>query len=205
MTPASRLAMGLAAGLANGCLLLAPVLVLRGGAHLGIEIFAVLVLSLAVAVEVICAVVLVYSHNDFDVLNWAQGLTLLAGFEVELLWSRHNTSVAFFAIGGLAILMGAALRCMAILKLGGGFTNTSRPATGALCDDGIYAWLRHPAETGLLCIAAGFPLAVGAWAAMAWALPPLFVLSLLRIKAEEQGLARAFPEAHQAYATRLRF
>ena len=155
-------------------------------------------MCLAVAAETMCAVTPAAPvHDDLNVLNWAQGVGLLAGFELSLLLApQGHVAPALCLAGGLMVLSGAALRCLAIRQLGDGFTNTSRPATAALCKDGVYRWLRHPAETGLLLIAAGFPLALGVWAAMLVVMPVLALLSLIRIRCEERGLAKAFPAAY---------
>ena len=167
---------------------------------------AIVCLSVAVATEVVCAATPPPpSDGDLDGLNWAQGLALLAGFELELLWGWHDASLPAGAAGAAAMLAGTVLRGLAIRSLGGGFTNTSRPATAGLCVASVYGWLRHPAEVGLLLIAAGFAAIVGAWQAMAVVLPLLLVLSALRIRHEERGLARAFPESFEAYRRRVRF
>ena len=191
------LKLGLAAGVLNGLVLLAPIIVVRGRLPDMVEMWAVACICLAVAAETMCAVAPApLLHDDLNALNWAQGLGLLAGFEMSLLWAPEgHIAPGLCLAGGVMILSGAVLRCLAIRQLGDGFTNTSRPATAVLCRDGIYSWLRHPAETGLLLIAAGFPLALGAWQAMLVVMPVLLVLSLIRIRCEERGLAKAFPGA----------
>lgn len=186
--------------------MLIPLLIVRGGPPRLGEMVAIACLSLAVATEVICAATPPPpSDGDLDGLNWAQGLALLVGFELELLWGWHSASLLAGAAGVATMLAGTVLRGLAIRTLGGGFTNTSRPATAGLCVSGIYARLRHPAEAGLLLIAAGFAAVAGAWQAMAVVLPLLLVLSALRIRHEERGLARAFPESFDAYRLRVRF
>ena len=186
------------AGVLNGIVLLAPVIFIHGRLPDAVEIWSVACVCLAVAAEAMCVVTpATPEHDDLNVLNWAQGLGLLTAFELSLVSApQGHMALGLCLAGGVMVLAGACLRCLAIRQLGEGFTNTSRPATTVLCRDGIYRWLRHPAETGLLLIAAGFPLALGAWQAMLVVMPVLALLSLIRIRCEERGLAKAFPDAY---------
>ena len=201
---------GLAACL-NGILLLVPVTWLSHGVLPGgVTLFAVACLCGAVAAETACAtpVQASSSNNDLDLLNWAQGLWLLVSFEAALIWTTLHPepmSALIVAAGGATMAAGASLRCLAIRKLGSGFTNNSQPATASLCVDGVYARLRHPAETGLLLLAVGLPLCLQAWAIMPWLVAPQLLLSWLRIRAEERGLAQAFPETFEHHRNHVKF
>lgn len=213
MTPALRLlAAGGGAGL-NAVILLAP------AALLGYQplrntvlVAAVTAVSSAVATEIFCwlsvsAPVEPAGKTDLDWLNWTQGLALLGGFEIDIVWHMaHPHSVVAWLVCGLALLaIGAGLRAAAILQLGVGFTNAAAPGNAALCVDGIYRWLRHPGEVGLCLTVVGFALALQVWAVAAVTLPLFLVLSLVRVACEERGLERRFPEDFAAYRRRVRF
>ncbi|WP_443748362.1 methyltransferase family protein [Asticcacaulis solisilvae] len=207
-----RLTGAVTAGGVNALVLLAPVVLLRHAPFGDIGLLtAIAGLSLAVAVETFCGLpvpvsVSARSAGDLDWLNWLQGLALLASFEACCGWRACHPVQAsvWLAAGAILLMTGVALRAAAILRLGAGFTNSAVPGNDTLCTGGVYAWLRHPAETGLCLIVTGFTGALEAWPIAATTLPAFAVLSVLRMRLEDRGLARAFPDAFQAYCRRVR-
>lgn len=118
------------------------------------------------------------------------GIFLLAVFwSAQIEWFFHGRSaIAIHGTGGLFLVVGIVLRIEAIRALGPQFVSDVQ-ISRLVIRNGIYAWLRHPSEIGLLLIAIGGPLLIGApWTAMAAA----FVLvptSLWRMNREEIALA----------------
>lgn len=212
MNPSFRLVASGTAGGLNALALLAPAFFLRHGPFWDASLLAAVAgVSLAVTLETFCWLPVpismpATSASDLDWLNWTQGLGLLAGFEACCVWHLYHPAgvLAWLAAGLLLVIVGSALRAAAILRLGAGFTNSAAPGRNALCTGGIYAWLRHPAEAGLFLIVAGFSVALQVWVIAAITLPVFAALSVLRVHLEERGLARAFPDAFQAYCRRVR-
>lgn len=205
-----RAALAALAGSLNGLVLLVPAALMgRTPWQDAVMMAAIVTLCLAVAAETWCWLPAggegrSAAQDDLAWLNWAQGLGLLISFELAVM--GHLVPSGGWPMIGLGlILVGAVLRALAITRLGAGFTNTGRPGRDSLCVDGIYGWMRHPAEIGLILIYVGFPLSLQAWPIMAVAVPVLLVLSVLRIRAEDRGLAAAFPEAYADYRGRFRF
>jgi protein-S-isoprenylcysteine O-methyltransferase Ste14 len=105
--------------------------------------------------------------------------------------------------GIAATLLGAALRCWAIVSLGRHFTLTLQAeATQPLVERGPYRWVRHPSYLGAQLGLLGVGLATGTVlsALLAWA--PLFAAHLWRIEKEEQLLARVLGARWRQYAER---
>ncbi len=172
---------------------------------------AVLGVSLIAASEIVCASsslsVGASSMDDLVWLNRLQGGALLLCFEIALFWrlERPAGSLAWTLAGLAGLSGGGILRALAIRRLAGGFANGSRPASQTLCVDGVYAFMRHPAEVGVLLIAASFPLMLGmpVFAVVVW--PVFLLLSWLRIQNEDRSLARAFPVEYKSYSRRVRW
>ena len=107
-------------------------------------------------------------------------------------------------LGSLFFLVGVALRVQAIRTLGRWFSNEIRTVVGQpLHTEGVYAWLRHPSETGTLAQAWGVlvllrsPTALGLFALV------LLPLVWWRIRLEDRLLAELHGDAFQAYARRV--
>jgi protein-S-isoprenylcysteine O-methyltransferase Ste14 len=101
------------------------------------------------------------------------------------------------AWGVAVIAAGAALRVTAIVQLGGGFRTALGSAT--LVTTGIYRWLRHPSEYGLMLIAAGSAVALASWFAGGCACV-VTALSVVRCRREDAALRRAHGAAHAAWS-----
>lgn len=106
--------------------------------------------------------------------------------------------------GGLLMLLGASLRFFAIRHLRSQFTSAVVvvAGNGQLVQSGIYRWLRHPSELGLLCAALGAALYFASVAAAIGACA-LLLATVLRIRWEDEQLALAWPEEFPAYRRRV--
>ena len=92
--------------------------------------------------------------------------------------------------GGLLLAAGIALRVEAIRALGPRFVSDIRVGK-SIVRKGIYALLRHPSEIGLLLIAIGGPLLLGATFTAIAAVILLVPTSLWRMHREDIALAAA--------------
>ena len=90
------------------------------------------------------------------------------------------------AWGALPFGAGVALRLMAIRRLGSRFTHGVELVPGhRLETQGVYRWMHHPSEIGLLLVGLGTGLLLGS---VSWV--PLMLLPMaLRVHAEERLLA----------------
>lgn len=115
---------------------------------------------------------------------------------------QGSRSLPLHCTGGALLLVGIALRMLAIQALGNQFISDIQVGS-EIVRDGIYAWLRHPSEIGLLLIAAGGPLLVGAPLTAITALLLLLPISLWRMRREDLALALAARSPSKASHGRL--
>lgn len=137
----------------------------------------------------------------------AIGLVLLVTFWITLvdgaLFARRTPMVA--AVTG-AVLMGTgiALRCLAVRRLGVFFLNEVAVLPGQpLVTSGIYGAMRHPSETGTLCLAVGGAIMLGSLPGLAACTLLLFPCLLWRTRLEDRVLRRRYPADFQRYATEV--
>jgi len=126
------------------------------------------------------------------------GVSLLA--LLVLAAARPGLAAAPWVGGGL-MAVGIALRASAMRSLGEAFVTEVRPSA-TMVTGGIYRWLRHPSEAGLLMFGLGAAVATGSGGAFAL-LALMVALALLRIEREERGLRANFGAAFDAYAARV--
>jgi protein-S-isoprenylcysteine O-methyltransferase Ste14 len=140
-------------------------------------------------------------------LSWATALSLLVvswvslathipvgvpTLEIVLLWPL---------VGLTAMTLGIALRCLAMFTLGPGFVSALSVQPGqALVQSGIYRYLRHPSESGLICIAFGVPLLLESTAGLVIAVATVAPLSWYRTRREEAALHAAYGVGYEGYA-----
>jgi protein-S-isoprenylcysteine O-methyltransferase Ste14 len=100
---------------------------------------------------------------------------------------------------------GVALRHTAVRTLGVGFVTEFAPLRNArLLQTGVYAYVRHPSETGLLSAVLGAALLLnGSGAVMLW-LVGLLPLTLRRTWFEERKLRERFGADYASYARRVK-
>jgi protein-S-isoprenylcysteine O-methyltransferase Ste14 len=114
------------------------------------------------------------------------GLFLLAIFwsaQIEQL-GRDPRWLVIHAAGAALLILGIVLRVEAIRALGPRFVSDIR-CDDMLVRDGIYGWLRHPSEIGLLAIAIGGPLLIGSPVSASVAAMFLVPISLWRMRRED--------------------
>ena len=91
-------------------------------------------------------------------------------------------------VGTLFVATGIALRVQAIRTLGPAFNSDICIGSGVI-DHGIYRWLRHPSEVGLLMIAIGGPVVLGSLCTAVAATVLFMPISAWRIQRENRVLA----------------
>ena len=112
-----------------------------------------------------------------------------------------------FAAGAALAVVGVAVRVAAAATLGGHYTLSLGTQPGqAVCDAGLYRWVRHPGYAGTVVALCGLALALGSWAGVL-AIGLLVPALALRIRSEERMLERSLGEPYARYrrATRWRF
>jgi len=106
-----------------------------------------------------------------------------------------------FGIGIGVLAAGIALRLWAVWSLGRYFRREVTIEPGqSVHRGGPYRFVRHPAYTGDILIAAGFGLAWGSWVGAAVALVLTLAGHLPRIHVEEGELERAFGDSYESFA-----
>lgn len=123
--------------------------------------------------------------------NLIQGALLLAHFQSAAVVAARADfpPLEWVCVSGLALMAaGMALRLWAIRELGPAFTDLFSPAPRPRVTSGPFQYVRHPAELGLLQIAAGFALAIGAAPLLLISLPLLIAVSATRIRREEAAM-----------------
>jgi protein-S-isoprenylcysteine O-methyltransferase Ste14 len=122
--------------------------------------------------------------------------------EMEATWTN---SLSWSVAAGAAIMAaGILLRGFAISQLGRQFiSESSKAGQGELLQSGVYAWMRHPSETGLILIAAGVSLLMQSYSAALLGAGVLLPLIVTRIRLEERGLEIAFGVKFDRYRARV--
>ncbi|MCB1098620.1 MAG: isoprenylcysteine carboxylmethyltransferase family protein [Verrucomicrobiae bacterium] len=114
------------------------------------------------------------------------GLVIVCAITQQLRW-------AIAMPGTLLFMIGTQLRAEAIRQLATDFHNTVKLSP---CQElktiGIYRYLRHPSETGNLCIAAGLAMFSGSACSAFFFLLAILPQTLLRVQAEDTLLGEAF-------------
>jgi protein-S-isoprenylcysteine O-methyltransferase Ste14 len=104
------------------------------------------------------------------------------------------------AFGGALLLSGVTLRALAVRTLGRTFRTEIEGFNDALVRDGVYRFLRHPSETGLLTASLGAAvllqsvLGLGVWCGA------LLPVTLARLALEERALELRFGTLYERYA-----
>lgn len=128
----------------------------------------------------------------------ASGLMLMAVWLGSPLLATTPPDSWRICLGSVVFVAGAALRCAAIARLGERFNSDNHIEAGAALEThGLYRRLAHPSELGLLLLAAGAGLFWGG--AMLWFLPPLYLVTLARLNAEEAALTRRHGARYALY------
>ena len=177
-------------------ILLLPTLVLAGPLAVG---WTTTCFALAITAAAILEGALV--HREFHVRtvttadNPAMRMACFVGIcLLVLFWVAQIERLTFevpapaiSVIGIFLVVCGILLRGVAIRTLGSQFDSDIR-IDGAVVRSGIYSWLRHPSEIGLLLIAIGGPLLIGAPLTAVCAALILTPVSLWRMQRENAAL-----------------
>ena len=141
----------------------------------------------------------VWTASDGIVADmWAQrvaqivGLVLFTLFwlaQAEALWQASDVEPWLCLCGAILVAVGVGLRAVAIRTLGRHFVSDIR--VEQVVRTGVYRWLRHPSEIGLVMMATGVPLLLGSTTSSFLALFILTPFSLWRVGREEAALRLA--------------
>jgi protein-S-isoprenylcysteine O-methyltransferase Ste14 len=117
--------------------------------------------------------------------------------------SSGSGSVPWPVAAGMAVMwLGLTVRTWAIVVLGRSFRTTVEiDADQPVVERGPYRWVRHPAYTGVLLLAAGYGLALGNWPSLLITLAVPAVAMLRRIGVEEAALVETLGQPYQIYRT----
>ena len=167
-----------------------------------------LMVSVFVAVEIIASTKAHQSQEQALCHAWlpyVTGMALLVFFWIDLLGYRQiNVEWAWWHLVGAPVLLaGIGLRVLAIQTLNKHFvSHIALRHDHRLIQHGLYRWLRHPSELGLLLVCSGLcmlnPVPEAVWFGLAVILP----LSLFRIHTEDAILAERFPIPFEKYRQR---
>jgi protein-S-isoprenylcysteine O-methyltransferase Ste14 len=130
-----------------------------------------------------------------------------AGSPLRLAGAGANAgSVTWPVVAGLAVMwLGLAIRTWAIVVLGRSFRTTVEiDADQLVVARGPYRWVRHPAYTGVLLLAAGYGLAMGNWLSLLITVTMPAVAMLRRIGVEETALVETLGRPYEVYRTRTK-
>lgn len=138
----------------------------------------------------------------------ATGVTVLLVFWTALVvCATLQTPIGPLGLlgGGLLLVGGSALRLTAIHTLGPTFaTEVSVRPGQRLILKGVYRYVRHPSETGLLLVTLGAGVLAGSIVVLVVWCGLLVPLVLLRIHIEERCLHAAFGRRYDRYVHRVR-
>ena len=104
------------------------------------------------------------------------------------------------AFGGALLLSGVTLRALAVRPLGRNFRTEIEGFNDALVRDGVYRFLRHPSETGLLAASLGAAILLQSTIGFVVWCVALLPVTLARLSLEESALERRFGKAYERYA-----
>jgi protein-S-isoprenylcysteine O-methyltransferase Ste14 len=103
------------------------------------------------------------------------------------------------------MLAGVVVRAAAVVTLGRGFITEPRVVEGGvLVVRGVYAWVRHPSESGNLAVALGACLLLVSPVGLLVTATAVMPLTLWRVRREERLLADAYGPRFRAYARRVK-
>jgi protein-S-isoprenylcysteine O-methyltransferase Ste14 len=120
-----------------------------------------------------------------------------------ILWHSQWQSKYSMACGIALLAIGSVLGIAGTLALGQNLTPFPEPVgTKRLVQHGIYARIRHPLYTAVICASFGFAILFRTWPGILSACALAIFLDR-KARSEERSLQRAFPE-YMAYQHRVR-
>lgn len=129
-------------------------------------------------------------RRNLALLATMTGLSVFGTFVTAILTERRTEHDGMILMcGGALMASGVLLRCLAIYTLGPRFVTELRVPVGEpLVRTGVYRWLDHPSEAGLLALTAGAAVVFRSVdALLVWALV-LAPLTFARVRAENEFL-----------------
>jgi protein-S-isoprenylcysteine O-methyltransferase Ste14 len=184
-------------------------------AHVPTKAIVVVCLAIVLTLALWCETLATQGRDDIRLPERGIGLlgAQLSGLMVLLiLWcgltelgcGSGAISWLMMACGGLSAAVGIGLRTLAILSLGKDFRTAHRLDSAAhLKTTGLYAWTRHPSETGLLLFALGCALLLHSGIAAILVAGVLWPLVIVRLRQEESFLRQVCGPAHEQYCRRV--
>jgi protein-S-isoprenylcysteine O-methyltransferase Ste14 len=127
--------------------------------------------------------------RNIGVLATLTGLAVLATFVIAVMSHR------FITIGAIVMAAGIALRCAAVYTLGARFVSELR-SDEPLIRRGVYRWLDHPSEAGLLMLTFGACVLFGSIPAITVWMTTVLPLTIARTRIEN-----AFLHSHMTSST----
>lgn len=130
-----------------------------------------------------------------SILPYLTGIMLFIFFELLLVdyVYRRNTSVSAMCVGTFILMCGVYLRHHSIKSLRRYFTSHIEVVQShELIQTGIYRYLRHPSELGLLMIALGISLYMSSLVALLYFSLVIVPITIKRIESEDALLKSVF-------------
>jgi len=103
-------------------------------------------------------------------------------------------------LGGALLLSGVALRAAAVRTLGRRFRTEIEVVDAVLVRHGVYRFLRHPSETGLLAASLGAAVLLQSVLGLVVWCGALLPVTLARLALEERALELRFGTLYERYA-----
>jgi protein-S-isoprenylcysteine O-methyltransferase len=104
------------------------------------------------------------------------------------------------SVGLCLMSVGLILRWWSVTHLGRFFTvNVAVAADHLVVESGPYRWIRHPSYAGMLLVATGVGVCFGNVVSMLVILVPVLLLTLKRMRVEEEALATSLGDAYRSY------
>lgn len=107
------------------------------------------------------------------------------------------------AIGGVLLFAGVTLRALAVATLGESFRTEVEVESGSLVRNGVYRFLRHPSESGLLAATLGSVVLLQSTLGLALWCAALVPATLVRLLLEERALEAFFGSAYRRYVEQV--
>lgn len=119
-------------------------------------------------------------------------------------WTRLGPSLSTARYLGVPLLLaGICIRVVSRWRLGKQFSgHVQTTENHRLITSGVYAWVRHPAYSGYICLLIGFPICFGSLAGIACAIFVAVPAVLYRMRIEEVALTQWFGEEYREYMNR---
>jgi protein-S-isoprenylcysteine O-methyltransferase Ste14 len=150
----------------------------------------------------------IQDRGSMFVLIGLQWLGLAMNFSLAWLFpaaSMHTQRPAIFVLGVVLILLGVALRWLAIWTLGRYFTrDVAVSSDQQVVQRGPYRLIRHPAYSGTFLTMCGIGLVMTNWASLISLLLCVFLGHLYRVRIEEQALIHSLGEPYVQYMQRTK-